>query len=273
MTYSKQMWTFIVPEPSASYVVGEVMHLPPDEHHFAFNVLRLHVGEEVWLTNCEGVKARGKIVSLDKKSGRVVLDEIFSFRRARPTVELYVGLTKLTTLEQIVSDASEMGVDAIHIIKTQKCAHRGHVKLDKYQKLSQEAVRISKIPFCAKLFYYEEFQSFMAHYGSLNSKERLFFCDEELSRVENSQDPHSVGRSLHLLEVLQKNPPLFDEKISIFIGPEASFSKEERDAICAIPHMVPVSLGPHILRVPTAVCASLGVIFGACSREAWYVQQ
>jgi RsmE family RNA methyltransferase len=278
-TYSKQIWTFIDTHPQTTFSKGNIIDLSLDEHHFAYNVLRLHIDEEVWITDCNGTKACGKIIVLDKKRFQVQLEEIFIFQRKRPLVELYVGLPKLTALEEVISSASEMGADAIHIIRTQKCSHKGHIKLEKYQKLSQETVRISKIPYCAKLFYYDDFSSFMnlEFNGGVSEDQCVFFCDEELSRPEAVTTDLKRGDvsvcGIHLYDALQKNVTLQHKKISIFVGPEASFSQEEREDICALSRMVPVSLGPHILRVPTAVTVSLGTIFGFCSREPWYVTQ
>ena len=44
---------------------------------------------------------------------------------------------------------------------------------------------------------------------------------------------------------------------SILIGPEGGFSAEERDRLRALPFVIPVSLGPRILRADTAAMAAL----------------
>ena len=44
---------------------------------------------------------------------------------------------------------------------------------------------------------------------------------------------------------------------AILIGPEGGFSPEERERLRALPFVIPVSLGPRILRADTAAIAAL----------------
>jgi 16S rRNA (uracil1498-N3)-methyltransferase len=50
------------------------------------------------------------------------------------------------------------------------------------------------------------------------------------------------------------------QKIGLLIGPEGGFSDAERARLLACPFVVPVSLGPRILRADTAAVAALAVI-------------
>jgi 16S rRNA (uracil1498-N3)-methyltransferase len=43
----------------------------------------------------------------------------------------------------------------------------------------------------------------------------------------------------------------------VLIGPEGGFSAAERARLAGAPFVVPVSLGPRILRADTAACAAL----------------
>ncbi|MNT89749.1 Ribosomal RNA small subunit methyltransferase E [compost metagenome] len=49
-------------------------------------------------------------------------------------------------------------------------------------------------------------------------------------------------------------------KVGLLIGPEGGFSDEERAKLRALPFVVPISLGPRILRADTAAVAALAVI-------------
>ena len=51
--------------------------------------------------------------------------------------------------------------------------------------------------------------------------------------------------------------PARGEGTSILIGPEGGFSSEERDRLRSLPYVIPVSLGPRILRADTAAMAAL----------------
>jgi 16S rRNA (uracil1498-N3)-methyltransferase len=48
-------------------------------------------------------------------------------------------------------------------------------------------------------------------------------------------------------------------KYAILIGPEGGFDLAERDMIRALPNVVPVALGPRILRADTAALAALAI--------------
>ncbi len=48
--------------------------------------------------------------------------------------------------------------------------------------------------------------------------------------------------------------------LALLIGPEGGFTSEERRMLWALPYVIPVSLGPRILRAETAVIAALSVI-------------
>ena len=61
----------------------------------------------------------------------------------------------------------------------------------------------------------------------------------------------AIGQTLTAL----KNLPL-----GLIIGPEGGFSDDERAKLNALPFVVPISLGPRILRADTAAVAALAVI-------------
>jgi 16S rRNA (uracil1498-N3)-methyltransferase len=48
--------------------------------------------------------------------------------------------------------------------------------------------------------------------------------------------------------------------LALLIGPEGGFTNEERRILRASTFVIPVSLGPRILRAETAVIAALSVI-------------
>ncbi|MCS6762266.1 MAG: RsmE family RNA methyltransferase [Candidatus Devosia symbiotica] len=53
---------------------------------------------------------------------------------------------------------------------------------------------------------------------------------------------------------------LSGQSLGLLIGPEGGFSDEERDRLCALPFVMPISMGPRILRADTAAVAALAII-------------
>ena len=78
---------------------------------------------------------------------------------------------------------------------------------------------------------------------------RLLFCDE-------------AGDVPNILEALKDAPA--GGGWSILIGPEGGFAPEERARLRAMPNVVPVSLGPRILRADTAAIAAMSLWQAAC---------
>ena len=50
------------------------------------------------------------------------------------------------------------------------------------------------------------------------------------------------------------------QRIGLIVGPEGGFSQAEREKLHALPFVIPISLGPRILRADTAAVAALAVI-------------
>ena len=72
---------------------------------------------------------------------------------------------------------------------------------------------------------------------------RLFFCDE-------GGDAKSIAQAARESSGLP---------VAILTGPEGGFDPAERDALRALPFVVPVTLGPRILRADTAALAALAI--------------
>jgi 16S rRNA (uracil1498-N3)-methyltransferase len=73
---------------------------------------------------------------------------------------------------------------------------------------------------------------------------RIIYCDEEAP---------AVG-PLATLERLSPGP------LAVLIGPEGGFSPRERERLVGKSHVVPLSLGPRIMRADTAAVAVLALV-------------
>jgi 16S rRNA (uracil1498-N3)-methyltransferase len=84
----------------------------------------------------------------------------------------------------------------------------------------------------------------IANWQQKQGLRRLIFCDE-------SEPNHSPLDQLRDLDGLP---------IGILIGPEGGFSDDERQHLLAQTFVIPISLGPRILRADTAGVAALAVV-------------
>ena len=53
------------------------------------------------------------------------------------------------------------------------------------------------------------------------------------------------------------------QAFAVLIGPEGGFTDEERDMLVSKPFVVPISLGPRIMRADTAAVAALALVNAA----------
>jgi 16S rRNA (uracil1498-N3)-methyltransferase len=75
----------------------------------------------------------------------------------------------------------------------------------------------------------------------------LVFCDEERAI---GGDPDPLAR----LQALPEGPK------AVLVGPEGGFTPDERAALLALPFVVPLSLGPRVMRADTAAVAVLALL-------------
>ena len=249
MATQKQAWTLI--QDVEKFNINTYIIIVDDELHYLSRVLRLAVGDSVEITNCQGTKAFGEINSITKKECSIKIKDVNEENLKLKKVHVCLALPKPSTLEDLVAIVSEMGLEELHLFRTEKCASKAPVKLDKLQKISNEAVRISKSSFSTKIFYYESKEELLLKSKNFLENGLNLFCDE--SHVYENKVTNS------LLGVL-KNNYNNQENINIIVGPEASFSDTERQWIEEKIKPYSVSLGQNILRVPNAVSAAFSVV-------------
>ena len=77
----------------------------------------------------------------------------------------------------------------------------------------------------------------------------LIFCDEE------AEGANPITALQHAKARLHHTPTL-----ALLIGPEGGFDPTEREALMTAPNVLPISLGPRILRADTAAVAGLALL-------------
>jgi 16S rRNA (uracil1498-N3)-methyltransferase len=249
MSIQKQTWTLIsnnINENSKYLIIND------NEHHYGYNVLRIKERTSIQVTNCRGIIAEGIITSANKKELVIDINSVRKIEKTKPNINLWLAMPKPTTLDEVIANSSEMGANQIHIFKSEKAASKAPIKLEKLIQLSNEATRISKSAYSSEIFCYDSLNHFYQEYVSKsNSKKIILFCDE--SHVYEGKITNSI------LNKIQENYKKSIEEICILIGPEASFSDNERELILNKLNVIPVSLGNNILRVPNASASALGV--------------
>ena len=238
---------------------GELVTLDENEHHYVRNVLRLQQGNQLEVSNPDGVVALACIDHSDKKTTALLIQEKFSHQSTKKLqtlpVDLIIGMSKPGALEECVQWAAELGARRVIFFKGERSHVKSSPRLDKLSRQALECTRISKASQPLKVEWAESLAE------SLNSPASLlFFCHEVL-------DPEG---SITFQELLRKRIRESQKKagnetvpiLQIVVGPESSFSESEV-ALLLQQRATPVSLGGLILRVPAAVGMALAIALDA----------
>jgi len=212
-------------------------------------VLRLGIGDSLRVFNGRDGEWRAQI---DTVEGRSVLAKVIESVRAQTDTEnlflLFAPLKKANT-DFVVEKATELGVTRIQPVMTAR-TNASRVRTDRLQKTALEAAEQTErldVPVIA------EAVSLQSGIEALPDDMVVVFCDEA-GGAGDSAWGGPEGDVSPLATVL---PSLETRSGAILIGPEGGFSDEERLWLRARDNVMPVALGPRILRAETAAVAAL----------------
>ena len=222
---------------------GGAVRLGREGSNYLAAVLRLRAGDEAVLFNGRDGGWRCRIEAADKRA--VDLAPVELITPQTPPSDLWFGFAPLKTarLEYVVQKATEMGVGTIQPVTTRFTqVHRLNAdKLAAYALEAAEQCEILNLPAVAPEIGLERL---IERWPEEQEGRVLLFADE----AAPSGSPVDALRRLE------------GRRIGLIIGPEGGFSPEERERLLAQDFVVPISLGPRILRADTAAVAALAAI-------------
>ena len=230
---------FVEPDlgPQATITLGKEQSL------YLAAVLRKSVGDEAVLFNGRDGAWRCRLVVDAKKA--VVLESLEQIAPQTPPSDLWYGFAPLKTerLDYVIQKATEMGAGTIQPVLTQftQVSRLKHERLVANAVEAAEQCEVLSVPRIEREI---TLASLLDGWTQSQGDRRLIVADE----AEASDSP------LATLSRLRGTP------VGLLIGPEGGFSPEERTRLHGCPFVVPISLGPRILRADTAAVAALAVI-------------
>ncbi len=238
-----------IPDPLSE---GVSVALPEGQAHYLARVMRLGGGDVARVFNGVDGEWQGEL-ALD---GRKVEARMTALLRAQPenavtAPKLLFAPLKKTRTDFAVEKATELGVSSILPVATERTQTR-RVKTDRLQALAIEAAEQTERMDVPAI---EPMQSLEQALSDWPATAPLVFCDEagdEAGAIWGGQS----GRARMMADALQGVEPAGG---GILIGPEGGFSSTERDHLRALPFVVPVTLGPRILRAETAIVTALTI--------------
>ncbi|MEV0278233.1 16S rRNA (uracil(1498)-N(3))-methyltransferase [Streptomyces sp. NPDC050610] len=231
---------------------GSVVALTGPEGRHAVSVRRLRVGEEVTLTDGEGVGAYGTVAALEGKDRlEVSVTEVRTEPAPRPRITVVQALPKGDRGELAVETMTETGVDAIVPWSASRCVtqwkgDRGLKALGKWRATAREAGKQSRrlrFPQVSDLMTTRQVAALLA--------------DAAFAAVlhEEGSDP------------LATSPLPAAGDLVLIVGPEGGVSPDELTAF-ADTGAKPYRLGPSVLRTSTAGTAATALLLGRTGRWA-----
>ena len=212
------------------------------------NVLRMTPGEEVTVSDGQGMDYFCRIAELTKEEVRLdIVDSWHSFVELPAKIYLFQGLPKADKMELIIQKAVELGAYEVIPVETKRCVvkldgKKAAKKVDRWQQIAESAAKQSKRMLIPNV------------HQVLTFKEALKYAESMDVRLI----PYELARGmLETKEILSAIQP--GQSVGIFIGPEGGF--EEKEVETAISEGVkPITLGRRILRTETAGLAILSVL-------------
>ncbi|MDR1602151.1 MAG: 16S rRNA (uracil(1498)-N(3))-methyltransferase [Tannerella sp.] len=216
--------------------ISTVHFLPEEETQHAMRVMRLTEGDEITVTDGKGFFYRCIIV---RPHGRQC--EVTVAGRWRPDlsrhfrIHIAVAPTKsMERMEWFVEKATEIGIDTITCLNC-RFSERREIKTARLEKILVSAIKQSQKALLPDLYAMTGFRTFVDR--PREGQKFIAHCDA---------DPQT-----QLLQHVCRA----GEDVTILIGPEGDFSKDET-AFAEQHGFVPVSLGESRLRTETAALAA-----------------
>lgn len=222
----------------------DLASLSPTHSHYLKNVLRMETGDYLRVFNAENGEFLATIESSSKKNCVVKIAEIIRKPSTPNTkIHLFFPPIKKDRLDFLIEKAVELGVTDLHPILTQ----RGNIRDLNCARITSQMIEAAEqcerldIPTLHPLLPLNTLLSTLSH--------------PIMAAIERSE-----GATQDLKQALSNYNFGTDNHIRFLIGPEGGWSEEEREALLNHPSVIPITLGPRILRVETACLTCLAAL-------------
>ena len=215
---------------------GHAIALPEGQSKYLLRVMRLTAGAKVRAFNGRDGEWACRL-SVDGKKALLTPETQSRQQEYCPALSLLFAPIKKARTDFIVEKATELGVSVIQPVFTEY-TQSNRIRTDRMRLLAIEAAEQTErmdlpdihdgVPLVKALEHWDESIS-------------LLYCDE-------SGDATPINRLSNQLA---------NQPAGILIGPEGGFSPRERKMLRALEYVMPIFLGPRILRAETAVVSAL----------------
>lgn len=242
------MIRLFVPDPLSE---GASVAPAPEQAHYLTAVMRLGVGDEILVFNGRDGEWGARLAQVSRRGCVLAVGRQTRLQATPPDLELVVALVKRARLEIIIEKSAELGCRRVRLVTTRR-TNADHAKVTRLQAIATEAAEQTGRLDVPVISGPDKLEKLL---GGWDPNRRLMFCDEA---GDDPEEPWGGdgGRAQPALQALEK-AGLGEGGWGVLIGPEGGFDPGERAQLRALPFVVPVTLGPRILRADTAAISAL----------------
>ena len=241
---------------SGEVAFGDTVRLTGEDAHHISRVLRLRPGEKIRISTPAGASF---ICELTDVQGELVLADacgISEDTELEKNIRLFQAIPKGDRFDTIVEKTVELGVKEIIPVRMKYCVARwdekkAEKKRERYAGVAYAAAKQSKRSALPGIHMPLDFSDAVEYAKSF--KGCLLVPYENKDGMEGNAAAYEAVRS--------------SEDISIFIGPEGGFSREEIEMLDGLPSSHIISLGRRILRTDTAAITAVGAVMMEIEKE------
>lgn len=219
---------------------GVAVPLTQGQAHYLGTVMRAKGGEAVAVFNGRDGEWRAEVAELARKGGTLAVAEPLRPQAAEPDLWLLFAPLKKDATDMVVEKATELGAARLMPVMTDN-TNASRINTERARANAVEAAEQ-----CERLTVPEVAEA------------------APLARVLAEWDP---ARPLLVCDETGGGEPLAGAAarlagatLGLLIGPEGGFSQSELDLLRRTSFVLPVGLGPRVLRAETAALAALAVL-------------
>ena len=225
-------------------IAAELVQLSEEESFHLSKVVRLKIGDKVFVTDGKGKFCEANVVEVHQKHSKLsIINTKTEFGKLNYNLSIAIAPTKnIDRFEWFLEKATEIGIDTIYPILCEK-SERDVIKNERLEKIIMAAMK----------------QSVAAYKPVLNG---LAFFNEIL-KAKHSQKFIAHCHDIEKEDLSKICKPNGD--VLILIGPEGDFSLKEIEQASLV-GFVPIKLGNKRLRTETAgivACNMVSIVNGS----------
>lgn len=221
--------------------LGQAVPLSQDQAHYLVGVMRLAAGAPILLFNGRDGEWRATLTTAGKRGAIATCEALTRPLLMPPDLWLLFAPIKKARTDFIVEKAVELGARRILPVQTRH-TNSERIRQDRLQAHAVEAAEQCGATYVPEVADLVQLDRLLAEWPE---DRRLYWCDETAAGQPATLAPaHGPA--------------------AILIGPEGGFSADEARRLRDRPGVVPLSLGPRILRADTAAVAALTLWQAAC---------